>query len=219
MEAHVIPPRNPATHMLGIDVGQRNDYSALVVAQRTVIQGPFDPATMSRPWHPQFVYQHAERIPLNTNLVTVARIIQDTTRQLASIPGAGVRLAIDATGVGAGLVDILKCLELNATLWAVFITGSNKPHAVTKSSDGYFTQSKSGLMLNVRLGLDQNRTFFAKDMKNRRLLIDELCGWGADSPTKNDDLACAAALAQWASLMAYPGDLRRSLLQAGTVVR
>ena len=211
--------RNPATHMIGADVGQKNDYSTLVVARRNLVQGPFDSVTMSRPWYPQLVYQHAERIPLNTNLVSVARIIQDITRQLASIPGAGVRLAIDATGVGAGLADILKNLELNATLWTVCITGSKKPHPIAQSTDGYYTQSKEGLMLNVRLGLDQNRTFFAKGMKNRQLLIDELCGWGADQPTKHDDLACAAALAQWASLMAYPGDLRRSLLQQGHLIR
>ncbi len=86
----------PPRYVLGLDLGQAHDYTALCVAERTASE-PGAP--------PLYEIRHIDRAPLGTpypDIVThVARLMG--TPELSE----KTRLVVDGTGVGRPVVDLL----------------------------------------------------------------------------------------------------------------
>ena len=105
----------PGRWILGLDLGQSSDYSALSVVEE-------DRATGARQSDAHFALRHIDRTrnqPYPAIIRGVADLIE--RRKLRS-----AHLVVDATGVGAPVVDYLRSARLGVSIIAVTITGGTK---------------------------------------------------------------------------------------------
>ena len=98
-----IPNSRQATRFfVGLDLGQTQDFSALVVLEHV----PSKPGATPRHRDQTFALRHIERFPLGTSY---PRIVADVGDLVSRPPLAGAcRIALDATGVGRAVVDIFR---------------------------------------------------------------------------------------------------------------
>ena len=91
-----------STFILGLDLGQTNDYSALIVAEQIMPE----PATPPADTRPRYDVRHIERFPLGTPYPAIV----DATVETLERPelGDNVFLVIDGTGVGRAPVDMFR---------------------------------------------------------------------------------------------------------------
>src|SRR5271168_4979145 len=105
----------------GLDLGQRRDYTAIaVVERRDMRQGYMPPVFHS------VAVRHVERMPLGTPYPAVVARVRAIVRS-DSMPG-GCNLTVDATGVGAPVVEMLKAARLGCEIRPVTITGGERAH-------------------------------------------------------------------------------------------
>src|SRR4051794_19322336 len=110
---------------IGLDLGQKHDFTAVAVVE----QHTDGVHNFLNPWHgPTTTYdlRHLERIPLGTPY----RRVVDRVRALVSSPEMRNRCAllVDATGVGAPVIDLLRQANLDCLLVPVTITGGEQAH-------------------------------------------------------------------------------------------
>jgi hypothetical protein len=105
---------------IGVDLGQRQDHSAVAVVERVSrVTERFDYvkwATCERESE-EWVVRHLERIPLGTPYTAVAERVVGLAQRP---PVAGkCQLVVDATGVGMPVVDMLRASRPGCGLTAV----------------------------------------------------------------------------------------------------
>src|ERR1022692_3885421 len=93
---------------VGLDLGQKRDHAAIAVVERTEF----------------FLVRHLERIPLGTPYPDVAARVREVVQD-EKLAGQ-CALAVDGTGVGAPVVDLLRAGRLGCDLSAVTITGGER---------------------------------------------------------------------------------------------
>lgn len=205
-------------YFLGLDLGQAADYSALAVLER---QGPPSPEAV-------YHCRHLQRWPLRTAYPAIvadtAGIVADERlqrayRDLVSRERYGFLselqaeeraaiplLAVDATGVGAPVVDLFRREEMNAQLRPVQITGGD-----TVTGEGGFTRvPKRDLVSVAQVALQTGRLKIAASLPEAATLTRELLNfqvkinldtahdsYGAWREGAHDDLVLAICLALW----------------------
>jgi len=112
---------------VGLDLGQRQDYSAMAVVERRERGGT---RVAHLPWMERredgegtLVVRHLERMKLGTPYTQVVRRVVEVMRHGAL--GGPRRLVVDATGVGMPVVDMLRAAQLGCGVMAVLITGGS----------------------------------------------------------------------------------------------
>ena len=213
------------TRLIGVDLGQQRDYTAISVTERVLLpSGEFyrepcyDGFTQQTRWRtaqegkPEYRVRHLERPKLGTPYTEVV----DRVVELVKTLGGNPVLAVDATGVGRPVMDMLwKTLgeELEGTesyidRCAVTITGGD---SVTRSPDGGLRVPKRDLV-SATLVLMQNgqlkiadalylKDTLVKELLNFRVKInistahDSYEAWREGD---HDDLVLSVALACWA---------------------
>jgi hypothetical protein len=205
----LVPRRfSPDPHLFfGLDLGRRQDHSALVILERAVV--PLqrrDPVTWEELSCLRFILRHAERLPLGLPYLQVVHRIHDlihhTTEVLPGdfevLPGHPINphktLAVDATGVGAPIVEILRQLDLRARLIPITITsGSN----AAEDPFGGYRVPRRDLLTQLRILLERRMLAIPATVSHHHDLHEELINL-RDTPTpRRDDLALALALAAW----------------------
>ena len=194
----------------GLDLGQKRDHSAIVVVERmNLYQASEAPA-----FHGVDV-RHVERAPLGTPYPEVVAGVRDLVRRLAR-QYDGCALAVDATGVGAPVVEMLRAAGLGAEVTAVTITGGDRERV----SGGVWSVPKRDLMAGVQVMLEKRTLRIGRRMKEAGALVKELTdvrltagsgGMGAEGRGEHDDLAVALALACWRARRATAGPMGRRL--------
>lgn len=130
---------------VGADIGQKRDPTAIVICEYEVVAiddggVPVDPSGLVADFlnlitgvddpplqDTRYIVRALERLPLNTSYPAVARRLQAICRAMARRPHAEVYLAVDATGVGRPIVDLVRDeLDDDVHLTAVSITGGEK---------------------------------------------------------------------------------------------
>jgi hypothetical protein len=199
----------PEPHLyFGLDLGRRRDPAAFVILERNSIRGAFDHAWRQHHRHILFILRHAERFPLGLPYLTIvdrlSRLLHSTTRSLPGnfelLPGHELNprktLAVDATGVGSPVVELLRRAQLQATLVPITITSGSRP---AKDSDGGHLIPRRDLVTNLRVLLETGALKIPEDLRNRDDVVTELAEL-EDTPTRrHDDLALALALAAWSA--------------------
>src|ERR1700679_1803773 len=104
---------------LGLDLGQKRDYSAVAVVERIDHRRAFQGTAF-----PKLLVRHVERLPLGTPYPLVVERVRAIVRS-GELAG-NCALAVDATGVGAPVVDMLRAARLGCELNAVVITGGER---------------------------------------------------------------------------------------------
>lgn len=198
---------------IGLDLGQAKDFSALAViecvrtATTTDLEGKKPDCTNTSDEINSLHCIHLQRWNLRTSYPA---IVADTVKMIngldsAHSPDAQPVLAIDATGVGAPVVDLFKREHINAELVPIQIVGG----ANVSQENGMFRVPKRDLVSVVQVGL-QNRTLkiaeslnlaetLSRELQNFTVKITDAANdvYGAWREGTHDDLVLAVALAVW----------------------
>jgi hypothetical protein len=190
-------------YFLGLDLGQAQDYTALVVLEA----GYREDGTRA------YNARHIHRWKLGTRYTQVATDLDALLRRPPNPeppfdppPLLGCTVAVDVTGVGRGVWETLQQARLPATLHGVVITGG---HAESRGGEGHLHVPKKDLvsaamvlLQNKRLGIVGNLALsetLAKELANFRVKITAAGNETFESwrEREHDDLVLATALACW----------------------
>ena len=191
------PP--PERHFLGLDLGQSQDYSALVALRRRAEPDPRRPGATA--FH--YTCRGIKRWPLGT---AYPQIVADVCELVSRPPLAGCLLGVDRTGVGAAVVDLLCQSRPAAHVRAVYITSGH-----TVSADGRnLNIPKRELVSVVNVLLQTARLSIPPTIPEATTLGRELLFFRATISTSgheqfeadwrtraHDDLVLALAMAAW----------------------
>ena len=180
--------------IVGVDLAQANDYTAVVVSER--VDGPSSKEDT-------FHIRHIERLPLHMAYPRQATHIGRLLDRLDT----DAQLVVDATGVGKPVVDLLR--DSGLKLVAATITAGE---AVTREG-GDYRVPKATLVAEVQVLLQTSRLKIAKDLDLAEQLVNELLAFkvsinergharfgndvGQWRQGDHDDLVLATALAVW----------------------
>jgi hypothetical protein len=192
---------------VGLDLGFSRDRTALVVLEEmTRPTGEYDYDLMVDRMETVLVLRRVEAVALQTPYREVPRLVEEV---LAAYPKARRKeVAVDATGVGLPVVEMLQEARLDACLTPITLTSGeslgNVGHAVTVP--------RRVLPHNLRRVLETGGLRIPVNLAGLDELMAELVALGNARTSKPDDLAFALAFALWAARPApYVGE-RRELL-------
>ncbi len=180
-------------YFAGLDLAQSRDFTALAVLEGSAAAG--------RPV--SYAVRHLERAPRGTDYPAVCARVADL---FAGPPLLGGTLAVDATGLGRPVVDLLRRSGLCARLLPVTITAGRRPRP---DGSGGWRVPKAELVAVVQRLLGSGRLKVAEGLSEARALLRELADFrvtltpaaaetfGAGSGGGRDDLVLALALAAW----------------------
>jgi len=200
---------------IGLDLGQAQDFSALAIIESVRI------VTTSKKADEEVNCENTKDVLTELNCIHLQRwqlrtsypsIVADTVRMINSldpsrIPDRKPVLAVDATGVGAPVIDLFKRERMKATLKPIQIIGG----ANVSSEFGMTRVPKRDLVSTVQVYLQNGRLKIAEQLPEAETLTRELQNfsvkitdaandiYGAWREGTHDDLVLAASLALWAA--------------------
>lgn len=220
------------SYYVGLDLGQKQDYTALAVLEeglwvpdeetRAALNLPavgwLSPAAVTpnqreqvrslnylygRPAQPPLKLRHLERFALGTAYPAIVRRVT-TMMHTPPLRGDAV-LVVDATGVGAPVVDEFR-LVLEGFVEVTITAGT----AVSADDDFRYRVPKRDLVSATRTLLDAGRLQIDRGMPDADTLVQELLNfkmtidprtahdsYAAWREGQHDDLVLATALACW----------------------
>jgi phage FluMu gp28-like protein len=184
-----LAPRGTSRFYVGVDLGQKRDHTAIAVVER----------------RERLLVRHVERVALGTPYPLVAAHL----REMVSRPELRGRcaLAVDGTGLGGPVVDMLRGARLGCEITAVTISGGERER---KSGSLAVSVPKRDLIAGIQVALEKGDLRIARSLKELGPLVRELVDVrvtsgagmgrvriGADGCGEHDDLVIALALACW----------------------
>ena len=183
----------PFTYLIGLDLGQASDFTALAVLQR---RGPADASAK-----PDYALRHLRRFPLGTAYTDIVPAVAGLRMRE---PLRQAPLVVDQTGVGRAVVDMLR--QSASGVIPVTITGGK---AVTRAEDGSYHVPKKELITALQVVMQGRRLQIARSLPEAATLVRELQQFrvkitasaneifGAWRQGQHDDLVLAVALSCW----------------------
>ena len=185
-------------YLLGLDLGESADHSALAVVRR--VQHP------QRAEAAQYAVQSLRRWDLHTPYRTVVEDVRQLLEQ-PSLAQMRCVLAMDKTGVGAPVVEMVQQADLPLPrLFPIFIHGGEK----AREADGTWRVPKRHLASTLAVLLQARRLQIAPALPLAQTLAEELANFRVKIDPKtahesfaawrekeHDDLVLATALACW----------------------
>jgi hypothetical protein len=206
-------------YITGLDLGQAQDFTALAVLERTeppsapdgtrsymgpvvtVSAGPKPRPPAAKPGR-RYAVRHLERFGLGTSYPAVCdRIVQ----LFAEPPLAYSTLAVDQTGVGRAVVDMIRQARPKATIRPITITAGI---AVVPAGAGWHVPKKE-LVSSLQVLLQSRRLQVARSLPSAVVLVKELEAFRVKITASahetfeswreraHDDLVLAVAMAAW----------------------
>jgi hypothetical protein len=184
--------REQVWYFVGLDLGQSHDYSALAVVERTLlILDEIDHVTYERLHVRQFRLRFLERVRLGTPYPDV---VERVRRLVRGKPLVGrCTLVMDATGVGAPVLDLLRRSSLGCVIEPVILTGGDRQ----SHTGGIWRVPKPDLVTGLLVMLEKSELRFSKRVAGIEALRKELSCFGARRSDEHDDLVMALALSCW----------------------
>lgn len=187
-------------HYIGVDLGQRRDYTAIaVITERQIFAGR-DKVSYQPVRHTELHLSYLKRLPLRTPYTS----LPPRLRNLVTILNpTRVTVAVDASGPGVPVVDMLHRAGLGADILAAFIAAAGDGKS---RKNGFYTIGRNTLLSLLRIALERRMLKFATALKLRPELDAELIGLSANPNLAgaHDDLAFSIALALWAARTRNP---------------
>jgi hypothetical protein len=195
--------------IVGLDLGQAQDYTALCVVERVTYNVPLEEQPkgymrylMPAPKTPLPHYhcRHLERFSLGTRYPA---IVDSVAKMLETPELEDAALVVDGTGVGRAVLDMFVEAGLNPI--AITITGGD---SVVRDGS-YYRVPKRDLVGAVQVPLQDKRLKFAEGLPLASTLIDEMLNfrvkitdsahdtYGAWREGTHDDLILAVMMATW----------------------
>lgn len=199
-------------YFIGVDFGQSRDFTAIAVLERAETKGAWDPVMFAWKKVVSLRLRYLERIALGTPYPEVVeRVVQVT--QWPELAGR-CRLAVDGTGVGRPVVDLLRRARPGCVLMPVNITSGLKQ----TEEGGYYGVPKRDLILGLQVLLQRGVLRIAAGLEYGPDLVKEMAAmqvkitlagheqYGVWREGTHDDLVFAVALACWNAQNMYPND-------------
>ena len=194
----------PGFFLVGLDLGQKGDATAIAVMEQWVepLGGvsyvTYEPLTKRR-----LDVRHLMRVPLGTPYPEVVEMTCDLVRT----PGLhkNCLLVVDETGVGAPVIDVFRKAPLDCHMIPVTITGGDQETRGPRS----YRVPKRDLVTGLQVLLEQEELRIPKNLCGGQDLVKELMSmqvrvsesghdsYGALRSGDHDDLVLALALACW----------------------
>ena len=174
------PRLSEEVYVLGLDLGQSMDFSALAAVARREL--PREPEQVRRIYH--YTLRGLKRWPLGT---LYTQIVQDVSGIMAQPPLTGCTLGVDRTGCGQPVVELFTQAEVKAYLSPILITGG---HAVTPDGAGYHV-AKVELVSVLRKVLQSRRLTIPDTIPEAENLQKELLAFRAKVTLSKEDEAAA----------------------------
>ena len=194
---------------MGLDLGKASDYTAIAVLEE--VQLPTGKVMLDKRGEtigPEMVrryyLRHLERLRLGTSYPAIVARVKDLLSK-SPLKGAAI-LIVDATGVGAPVVDMLRGADVGASIVPVTITGGS---AVSRDPAQGYGVPKRDLVSNLQVLFQSGRLKIADKLPEAQILVKELLGfqvkisldahdsYGAWREGTHDDLVLSVALAAW----------------------
>ncbi|OYW07865.1 MAG: hypothetical protein B7X34_10025 [Acidobacteriia bacterium 12-62-4] len=184
-------------YYFGLDLGKRQDHSALVVVELTWAQGPRNHATQGFTRLPQLTVRYAARLPLGYETTGLPRFVRDAAQSfplLAALRHPGT-LLVDATGNGHTVIELLRGDRNGLLLKPVTISSGYKSRQL---ADNYYSIPRTDLLTRLKLLFERGllkieRPAAGMDFLERELIQFEPSG----RQQEHDDLIMALSLAIW----------------------
>jgi hypothetical protein len=199
-------------YFVGLDLGQSRDHSALAVVERAdILLDEVDRATYERLRERRYRVRFLERVALGTPYPNVVERVREVVRAKPLV--GQCTLVMDATGVGAPVLDLLRRAQLGCGIEPVILTGGERE----SHGDGVWCVPKQDLVAGLRLMLEKRELGLPAKSGASRLLVKEMAEmetWmgrrgglslGARREGAHDDLVMASALACWRARRRLPG--------------
>lgn len=203
--------RNLQSTVMGLDLGQRNDQSALAILDIVEEIGTErDPVTFAFQRSQHLYLRSLTRFPRGTRYIDTPELV----REVITVPPPGYLgrrldevLAVDAGGPGMAVVELLRQLKLHAAIMPAVITGGTIGSPL---GGGIHSIPRRTLVNLLRFALESRQLVFPADMPLKDSLAAELAAVEPDGgQSAHDDMAIAIALALWAATKRFPSLLRR----------
>lgn len=202
----------PEPYLVGLDLGQSHDPTALAVLEKEPVLDAEGKPTRDGRGHELSAYNvvHLERYQLGLAYPDMVEKVGELLRRPAMQKAGQPKLAIDATGVGRAVVDQFIGAKLPARCVPITITsgaGVTKDQW-NKTSVTCYRVAKLDLVAAARVALDARRLRIAPSLALASTLVKELQNYqvrvtASAHETFNaregayDDLVLACCLAAW----------------------
>jgi hypothetical protein len=201
-------------HIIGLDLGQARDPSALAVLKRTPILDAAGRAEWDARGHERHRSDcvHLHRWPLGTPYPAIVADVKELVRRPELAPDVGTRprLAVDATGVGRAIIDMFLDAALAAEVVPITSTAAegSRSDVWCQGTTGHWV-GKRELVGTVQAGLQTGTLRIVPGLALADVLRAELLGFqvrvtvsaneqfGAWREGAHDDLVFAVAIALW----------------------
>jgi hypothetical protein len=156
----------PKDYFVGLDLGQARDYTAAAVLQRSWVEWKH-PHEARPKLVAYYECGYLQRWPLGTSYPDMVRDVCTLVRRP---PLDCPVLAVDATGVGRPVIDLIREASVYAHLKPILITAG---HLTNLTDTGFYCVPKVELVSIVRVILDSTRLQIA-DVPDREVAVREL---------------------------------------------
>jgi hypothetical protein len=213
-------------HFLGLDLGQMADYTDVAVLERETIPDEFPVG-----WKPPpYGLRYLTRYRVGTSYPEVVRRAVEALGEPPLLPGPNdppTVLAVDNTGVGRGVVDLLRVELAKAhvknqarlQLYPIVITFAG---GFTRGDDGSLHVPKKELVTALQLLLQGRRLHTSRGPEHAVTLVTELENFRVKITAAmkeqfesvreglHDDLVLATAMAAWVGELELRGRIKRA---------
>jgi hypothetical protein len=188
---------------LGLDLGQRRDYTALAVVRTATVYLGQEKVAYNFVKRDELRVIHLARFELGYPYTDLPAALRGVIRQLdLSEPAT---LAVDATGPGLPVVEVIRRSGLYANVLSAMITGGSS--SGTKSNNGVYSIARKELLSDLRVAIESRKLKTVPRLPLNDELRAELRTLEAESAAHSrvhDDLVFAVALALWAAKVRAP---------------
>ncbi len=197
-------------YFIGADFGQTQDYSTIAIVERAELKGEWDAAWFAWRKVTELRLRRLERIPLGTPYPEVVDRVAQVSHAMET--RGRTHVAVDATGVGRPVVDLLKRARPSGKLMPVVVTGGERQ---TREDDVY-KAPKRDLIVGMQVLFQEGGLRIARQLPFGETLVRELeamevrvsaggreqyAAWRSGT---HDDLVFAVALACWSAKEVFP---------------
>ena len=195
-QAFSLPPQLPSRHVfLGLDLGRRHDPAALAILHRVPEPtGRWNSVDWQSEVEIAFHLHHVERFPLGTPYTAIVEKVVRLVHHLPAHLDGLKTLVVDASGVGAPVVEMLRRARPRCRIIPITITASG--HARLDGYGGYLVPRRD-LITALRVLLERRLLRIPSAIHDKQALLNELLTLSDASGSHHDDLAIATALAAW----------------------
>jgi hypothetical protein len=186
-------------YVSGLDLGPPQGFSALAVLERTEMAEPHNPERTLR----HYAVRHLQPWPPATPYPEVCRHLAGL---FGNAPLSTSHLAVDYTGVGRPILDMLRRARVRAHVAPILVTAG---HKATADERGGWCVPRRELAANLQVLLQSRRLHVAPALAEAATLVRELSAFQVKTPAAteeelvawregtHDDLVLAVAVAAW----------------------